>query len=170
MAGLDQRLVSALEAQLMSREEALRRGAAHIGWKLGMGDRESIGGRIAVGFLTSATVLGENRYSAPAHADLHVDAEAMIELRADVDAAAGAAGVADAIGGFGAAVEVVDLAPVDGEPDAVVADNVFHRAVAFAPTMLMPAPTLQVRISVDGEVRAAGVVAGRLGGPPRGGL
>ena len=154
---LDPRLVAALEEQLEQRRAALARGAQHVGWKLGMGDRESIGGEIAVGYLTSATVLEPGaRYWSEAGARLHADAEAVVELGRDVDPAAGAGTVAAAIAGYGAALELVDLAPVPGEPDAVVVANVFHRAVAFA-ELAPGAPTApEVALAVDGEVRASG--------------
>ena len=35
----------------------MREGAERVGWKLGVGERERIGGELAVGHLTSATRL-----------------------------------------------------------------------------------------------------------------
>ena len=49
----DPRLASALRRQLARRPDAARR----VGWKVGRGDRERIGGEIVVGHLTSATLL-----------------------------------------------------------------------------------------------------------------
>jgi hypothetical protein len=69
---IDSELEAALEAQLERRRAALLRGAYHVGWKLGMGDRESIAGNIAVGFLTSETVVPPNStYTPDRGSELH---------------------------------------------------------------------------------------------------
>ena len=52
MSEVDPRLVTALRAQLARRSSASR-----VGSKVGAGTRESIGGEIAVGHLTSGTLL-----------------------------------------------------------------------------------------------------------------
>jgi hypothetical protein len=57
MAVVTSRLLAAMREQLAARQRLLHNGAAHLGWKLGMGDREGIGGHIVVGYLTSATSL-----------------------------------------------------------------------------------------------------------------
>ena len=127
-----------------------------MGWKLGMGERESIGGEIAVGYFTSETVLADGAaYRGDTDGYLHADAEAMVELAGDLDAAGGVASVRDAIGRYGAALEIVDLAPVAGEPDSVVAANVFHRAVAFRELEAPPPSDLPVSVRVNEELRGA---------------
>jgi 2-keto-4-pentenoate hydratase len=152
---IDPSLVRALERQQRSRDAALRRGAQRIGWKLGLGDRESIGGHIAVGYLTSETMLAAGSSYAAAHdADLHADAEALVELGEGIEPAATTEAVARAIAHYGAALEIVDLAPVAGGPAAVVAENVFHRAVAMTTWTDEPSPTLEVGLSVNGHNRA----------------
>ena len=156
-ARIDFRLAVALAEQLEHRRAALARGARHVGWKLGMGDRESIGGQIAVGYLTSETVVDSAApYWADDGAELHADAEAMVELGNDVDPSAGPDAVADAIARYGAALEIVDLAPVAGEPESVVATNVFHRVVAFGDLSSTPTEELKVTLSVNGRVQAYG--------------
>ncbi len=157
MPELDPRAVSALAEQLEQRRAALSRGARHVGWKLGMGDRESIGGEIAVGYLTSETVVDlGGHYRAVEGAELHADAEAAVELGSEIDPAGGAASAAEAIARYGAALEIVDLAPLAGEPESVVVANVFHRAVTLA-ALRAPLPSeLAVRLSVNGELRATG--------------
>lgn len=136
------RLLRALGAQLRERDATLRAGADRIGWKLGMGDRERIDGAIAVGHLTSRTVVpNAGSYIPPAGADLFADAEAFVEF-----------GSSGAISRFGGALEIVDLAPVPGEPETVVARNVFHLAVSFVELAEAPHPGLPVRIQVDGAV------------------
>lgn len=120
MASVDSRLASALARQLAARRRTLERGAAHVGWKVGAGDRERIGDGIVVGHLTSASVLEPGAaYRAEPAAALHADAEVALLI-----------GRAGAIDGYGAALELVDLAD-GGSAEDIVATNVFHRAVAF---------------------------------------
>jgi 2-keto-4-pentenoate hydratase len=121
--------------QLARRREVLAAGARHVGWKLGVGERERIGGSIAVGYLTTATLLESGgTYRDDRHGDdLRMDVEIAVELADDVDPHGGVAAARNAIGGYGAALEIVDLAPVLGNAEAIVATNVFHRGVAFAP-------------------------------------
>jgi 2-keto-4-pentenoate hydratase len=149
------------------RRSALHGGATRVGWKLGLGERESIGGAIAIGHLTSATVLEPgSSYAVPPGADLHADAEIAVELAAPIDPEEDVAAIAPAIAGFGTALEIVDLAGPPHDAAWAVATNVFHRAVAIGPSR----PTLprgaEARIEVDGVTvavgRAAADVAGRL--------
>jgi len=138
---VDPRLVSALRAQLQARR------GARVGWKLGIGDRERIGGQISVGHLASATRLEPGDAYEPADGeDLHADAEVAVEVGPDGRIAA-----------YGAALELVDLRSPPDTPEDVVAANVFHRAVAFAPTWgLLPHEGIEARLLVNGEVRDAG--------------
>jgi 2-keto-4-pentenoate hydratase len=57
LTALDPRLEAALRVQLAAWRAALDGGAARIGWKVGAGDRERMGGGVVLGHLTSATVL-----------------------------------------------------------------------------------------------------------------
>jgi 2-keto-4-pentenoate hydratase len=146
MALVAERLVAATRAQLAARQRLLDGGAAHVGWKLGMGDRESIDGHIAVGYLTSATLLEPGQaYAADPRARLHVDAEACAQLAGP-----------DEIAAYGVALEIVDLAPLAGEPDSVIAANVFHLAVGFGPLTPDEPVGAAVGLWVNGSPRAAG--------------
>lgn len=138
MTAVDPRLVAALCDQLARRP----RGARRVGWKVGAGERESVGGQLVVGNLTSATVLaGGSRYQSGG-GNLHADVEVAVEIRE-----------AEAIGGYGVALELVDLAG-DDEGEAAVAANVFHRAVSFGPIgAALPRPAL-ARVIVNGDIRA----------------
>jgi 2-keto-4-pentenoate hydratase len=156
MPAVDPRLVEALHDQLRHRDAALISGARHVGWKLGMGCRERIGSHIAVGYLTSQTVLAAHgRYTvlSTSDPDLHVDAELWVELSGDLDASADRNAAIAAIARCGAALEIVDLAQLAGEPESVVADNVFHRAVAFAETPVPMSASLPASVYVNGELR-----------------
>lgn len=156
---VDPRLVSALREQLAMRRRLLEAGATHVGWKLGTGERESIGGEIAVGYLTSATGLesGATYEGGPADAELHADAELAVEVGRGLEPGADAPSIRRAITGYAAALELVDLARVPGEPESIVAGNVYHRAFAFGPWRAeLPGETEEARLLVDGVERARG--------------
>ncbi len=139
MSDVDPELAAAL------REQAARRlpGAKRVGWKVGAGERESIGGEIAVGHLTSATVLEPGSAYRGGGADLHADAEVALTL-----------GEAQTIVTYGVALEIVDLGEGD-TPTAVVAANVFHRAVAFGPARPTFPDGVRAGLVVNGELRAS---------------
>jgi 2-keto-4-pentenoate hydratase len=147
-------LAAALHEQLARRQAALRQGAEHVGWTLGMGNRESIGGEIAVGYLTSTTLLvpGSHYRADGDGADLRADAEIVVELRADIDPRAVES---DVVGGYGAALEIVDLGVLPDEPRSVVAANVFHRAVALSEVHPALPADLRAELVVGDEVRAS---------------
>jgi 2-keto-4-pentenoate hydratase len=107
---VDPRLVGALAVQLERWRAALRGGAERVGWKLGMGDGERIGDEVAVGHLTSATLLDPGAtYGGGGDVALHADAEVALWLGRDVPPGADPVAVAEAIAGYGVALEVVDL-------------------------------------------------------------
>jgi hypothetical protein len=124
-------LAQALEAQLADWRATLAGGAERVGWKLGMGDRERMGGGPVIGHLTSA--------SRVAPGDLAADAEIAVLV-----------GAGGAIAGYSAALEICDLGGED-PPEAIVAANVFHRAFALSG---------RVDRRIEGGVEAALVVGG----------
>ena len=152
MTPVDPRLTAALGVQFEARRRALAAGATPVGWKLGMGDRERIGDEIALGHLTSVTRLEPGAaYRAGAAGALHADAEVAVALGRDVAAGAGAEAAWAAIAGYGVALEIVDLARPPDDPAAVVAENIFHRAVAFGPLRpALPAGALHGRLTAGG--------------------
>jgi hypothetical protein len=128
------------------REQLSRRpaGAQRIGWKYGSGDEEQIGGVHAVGHLTTATTLGGGETYRGGGDDLHADVEVAVELGDDLAPAR-----------YGVALEICDLA-APGEIEALIADNDYHRAVAFGPfTQTLPT-RMQGALIVNGERRDAG--------------
>jgi 2-keto-4-pentenoate hydratase len=144
-----------LRAQLGRRRAALDRGAERVGWKLGMGDRERIGGEIVIGHLTSATRLEPGSAYRMGDTDsLHADAELALELGAAVPGDASPDAALDAVAGFGAALELVDLARPPDDAETIVAENVFHRAVAFGPLAADLPERGEARLVVNGQVVA----------------
>lgn len=123
VGAVDARLRSALEVQLRNREAALRRGAVHVGWKVGAGRRERIGGMV-LGHLTSATQLRHGDGYRPGHGEAtHADAELAVVT-----------GAGGAISGYAAALELCDLS-WPHEPEEIVAHNVWHRAFTLGPIL-----------------------------------
>jgi hypothetical protein len=137
---VDPRLVAALRRQLERRPA----GAARVGWKYGSGDSERIGGEIAVGHLTTDTLVTEGSMYRGGGGDLHADAEVAVEVSDD-----------GGIRAYAPAVELVDLAR-RGTPEEVVATNIFHCAVAFGRFVDTLPPGLEGALGVNGEVREAG--------------
>jgi 2-keto-4-pentenoate hydratase len=163
---VDRRLASALAVQFGRRRRALDAGAARVGWKLGIGDAERIGDEIALGHLTSATVMatGERFHGNDATA-LNADAEIFVEIGRELEPYVTAVEARQAIVAYGGALELVDLGDAGDSPEAIIANNIFHRAVAFGPSQpQLPAEGLEVRLIVNGAVRASSPASGDLAG------
>jgi 2-keto-4-pentenoate hydratase len=145
---VDSRLVRATVVQHRRRQRSLAHGAHHVGWKVGAGDREFLGG-MSVGFLTSETQLRLGGVYPPGPREqLHADAEVAVLIGPDGQPA-----------GYACALELCDLAGDDG-PEVVVANNVFHRAFALGPVVGGTPKT--GRLLIDGRVSAEGPVADDL--------
>jgi 2-keto-4-pentenoate hydratase len=152
---IDPRLQSALVVQLADWRAALTDGAERIGWKLGMGDRERLGGPV-IGHLTSASLLRDGADYGATKAALHADAEVALEIGRDLSADANEDEACAAIVRYGAALELVDLSEPPVEPEDIVAANVFHRAVVLAGGVeALPHAGVEGRLIVNGEVRAS---------------
>jgi 2-keto-4-pentenoate hydratase len=154
---MDARLVSALSDQFAHWRSSLGAGAQRVGWKLGVGDRERIGEGPVAGHLTSATQLEpEGVYQAGEPVDLRADAEVALELAHDVDPGADRDSALAAIGGYGAALEIVDLGHPTDAAETVVARNVFHRAFALGGLdRSWPRAQVEGQLIVNGETQAS---------------
>lgn len=159
-ARIDPRLAASLATQFERWRATLGDGADRVGWKLGMGDRERIGDEVAIGRLTSATLLEPGAaYHADGDGDLHADAEVAFQLGRDVDPG-DPADARRAVAGVGLALEIVDLSSPPDDPVSVVAANVFHRAVAFGPFQSTPlTDDLRARLLVNDQELASGAAA-----------
>ena len=156
MSEIDPRLASALAVQLENWRAMLAEGAERVGWKLGIGDRERIGRELALGHLTSATRLEPGgTYRAGSAVDLRADAEVALHLGRDVEPGVDLSAARDAVTGFGAALELVDLGGPADDPEAVVAANVFHRAFVLGPSHPELPVGLEAALIVNGELRAS---------------
>ena len=135
----DPRIARGMARQLASRRRMLETGADAIGWKVALGtpaaQRAAGVEQPVVGFLTSASRLPDGAtvpiggWTKPM-----VEAEIAVHVAADLGPGADRATAAHAIGGLGAAIEVVDVAlPLDAVEE-VVAGNIFHRHVVLGPS------------------------------------
>jgi 2-oxo-3-hexenedioate decarboxylase len=141
---VDSRLIRATMLQHAQRQRRLAGGAQHVGWKIGAGEREFLGG-MSVGYLTSATRLRlGGSYSPEPEAQLHADAEVAVLIDADGRPA-----------GYACALELCDLAGLDS-PETIVARNIFHRAFTLGPVGGGTPRT--GRLVIDSQVRAEGPV------------
>src|SRR3954463_9704586 len=148
------RLAAATRAQLERWRAALDAGAGRGGWEgaFGIAEVEALfGAGPALGHLTTATLLVPGGEYRGARADRELRAET--ELAVEVGPDGGVAGLA-------VALEIVDTGrPPDGM-EAIIAANVFHRAVAFGTTRPGAlGPGAHARLLVGGAMRESAVVA-----------
>jgi 2-keto-4-pentenoate hydratase len=158
MPDVHPRLAAATRVQLDRWRAALDGGAARVGWKIALGIEEVealVGTEPALGHLTTASLLVPGGAYGGARPDrpLHAETELAIEV-----------GPNGGVAGLAVALEIVDTGrPPDGL-EAIVAANVYHRAVAFGPTVPgARAEGAAARLLVGGELReTAAVVADPL--------
>jgi 2-keto-4-pentenoate hydratase len=145
-------VVAGMEKLLARRAEMLAAGATPIGWKLAFGtpaamESQGTTGPL-VGFLTDRTLVapgGEcsvGGWKAP-----KLEPEIAIHL------GPGGRGVA----GISAAIELADADLPPTETEAVLAGDIYHRAVVLDPAAALPAPPrpIAARIEREGEEIAA---------------
>ncbi len=144
-----------LREQEAVARELLDGGASRLGWKAGFGTAaamRSIGtaGPLA-GFLSDSTLAPSGTsfdvsdWSKPV-----LEPEVAVRLVADVRPGQSAEEVEAAVGAVAAAIELVDLGGLSTDPRAILAANIFHRAVLLGDfTALAPESSLDdVRIDV----------------------
>ena len=134
----DPRVVDGLARQFATREAALRRGARHIGWKVGFGAPGSL--RLMriesplVGYLTDATVIEPGTtVNASAWRGGIVEFETAVYMGRDVVGGMTSDEAAEAVAAIGPAIELADITfKVDADRlGDVLEANVFHRNVIF---------------------------------------
>lgn len=122
-------------------------GARPVGWKIGRGivkGEEHL--EPVIGYLTSATQLAPRAvFASRGFSALRVDAEAALELGDD-----------GTVPRVGAALELVDVSRPPDDFETIVAENIWHRGVAFGPLREEPRPgEVEARVLINGTVRAA---------------
>jgi 2-oxopent-4-enoate/cis-2-oxohex-4-enoate hydratase len=144
----DARVVAGTEKLLARRAELIADGAKSIGWKLAFGTEAAMSklgttGPV-VGFLTDATLITPG-------ADCSIDGWTAPKLEPEIAIHLGAGG--EGVAGISAAIELADADLPPTEIEAVLAGDIYHRAVVLdrdaAPTPL--AHPIAARIERDGE-------------------
>jgi 2-keto-4-pentenoate hydratase len=133
------------EALLMRRREMLAQGAEPVGWKIGFNvsqiqEKLGIDAPVA-GFLTTDSVLEDSDvWSLEEEGEVVVESEVAVELGDD----------ARSIAALLPALELADPPDLSLGIEAILAGNIFHRAVAFGPRVETTEPG-GARILVNGE-------------------
>jgi 2-keto-4-pentenoate hydratase len=160
----DPRVAAGLEAQLADWRAALDGGAERVGWKIGLNIPEAQNAlgieEAVIGYLTSATVIEPGgEYDATGDASLRAEPEVALEMGRDVAPDADADEATEAVAGMSTALELVDVGRPPSGIEAIVATNVFHRAVLLGPSRpAFSGEALDAVIEVDGERRESAQV------------
>jgi 2-keto-4-pentenoate hydratase len=162
------RVVAGLHEQFTSWRAELQGGAERVGWKIGLNVPEVQQAleieEPVIGYLTSATQLAPGgSFDATGAVSLMAEPEVAVVIGRDVEPGTGMDEAREAIEALAPAIELVDVGVGRGDVQAILAGNVFHRAVVIG----QPRPALmdgQLRgaLSVGGEEREAGDVPGDL--------
>jgi 2-keto-4-pentenoate hydratase len=136
MSSGDARIDSGMRRQLELRRGRLDGGATPIGWKAGLNapaPMEKLGlTRPLVGFLTDATLVPSGgEVSVAGWTKPTLEPEIAMRLGEDVPGGRSREAVAAAVDALAPAVELVDLDPPPEDVEAILAGNVFHRAVVL---------------------------------------
>jgi 2-keto-4-pentenoate hydratase len=148
----DPRVVAGMERLLARRAELLAEGATPIGWKLAFGTEVAMSklgttGPV-VGFLTDRTLIAPG-------GDCSIDGWTAPKLEPEIAIHLGPGG--EGVAGVSAAIELADADRPPTEIEAVLAGDIYHRAVVLdrdaSPTPL--AHPIAARIERDGEEYAS---------------
>ena len=146
----DERVTRGMKSQLAERRRRLARDDRGLGWKLGFGtpaameklgiDAPLVGYLLESGRLESGAVVDISNWGNP-------------RLEPEIVARVGEDG---GIAAIGAAIELIDLDPASGDPEAILAADIFQRHVLLGPvTEGASVADVSLRLSVNGEQVAA---------------
>jgi 2-keto-4-pentenoate hydratase len=146
----DPRVERGMQRQLEQRRRVLDDGARPLGWKLGLGTpaaMEKLGTAAPlVGFLTDRSLLESGaRCAVGGWGKATAEPEVAIHVAADVHGGADRSTAAAAIGGLGAAIELVDIGDAS-DVEEVLAGDIFHRHVVLGPAEAGPGDGLLAQI------------------------
>ncbi len=162
----------ATAALLVRWREELRNGAKRVGWKIGLNDagtRRSMGiEEMVVGYLTDRSHFEPGDTCEPGSFQIvGLEPEIAVYLLRPLPSDASDTEVRAAIGGIGAAIEVIAFDLPMGDVEAIIASNIFNRGVTFFGDN--PArsgdslDSLSVSLLRDGEPALRGVPSEVLG-------
>jgi 2-keto-4-pentenoate hydratase len=146
----DERITRGMERQLGDRRRAIARDDRGLGWKLGFGteaamqklgvDAPLVGYLLESARLESGAVVDISNWGNP-------------RLEPEIVARVGEDG---GIAAIGAAIELADLDANEGDPEAILAADIFQRHVLLGPvTEGASVADVRLRLSVNGEEVAA---------------
>ena len=146
----DERVTRGMKSQLGDRRRRLARDDRGLGWKLGFGtpaameklgiDAPLVGYLLESGRLESGAVVDISNWGNP-------------RLEPEIVARVGEDG---GIAAIGAAIELIDLDPAEGDPEAILAADIFQRHVLLGPvTEGASVADVSLRLTVNGEETAA---------------
>jgi 2-keto-4-pentenoate hydratase len=161
--GRDPRIERGLLAQLTERRRRIDAGERPLGWKLGMGvpaAMEKLGTTAPlVGYLLeSARLEPDGVCDISGWSNPRLEPEVAVHMATDLRGGASREEALRAIAGMGPAAELVDPDPDADDPEAILAGNIFQRAVVLGPVAEgADGRDLSARVTLDGEeVAAAG--------------
>lgn len=158
---------------LGARRDHLASGAAPVGWKLAGpvgGLRDLLeDGSLVFGHLCTASEVGPGgSYRYDGSGQLTAEAELAVRLRADLGPGDPPGRLEEVAEAVAVALELVDLAEVDREPEEILAGNVLHRAFCLGAPVPVPVGCEGAAVSLTrdghelGTGRVPGDVPGRL--------
>jgi 2-keto-4-pentenoate hydratase len=132
----DTRILAGLERQAAERRALLDAGARRLGWKAGFGTAAAMAGlRIDAplsGFMTDRTLLPDGGSMPVAGWGKAVlEPEIAVRLGTDLGPGASREQAAAAIDALAPAIELADLSGPLDDVEAILAGNIFHRAVVL---------------------------------------
>ncbi len=132
----DDRIVRGMAEQLAVREQLIADGARPIGWKVGIGSaaaQQVVGvDQALVGFLTDRSELASGAtvslegWTVPV-----LECELAVRVMADVAGDATRDEAAAAVDAVAPAIEMADVTDLTMGPEAILAGNIFHKAVVL---------------------------------------
>lgn len=167
----DGRVQSGMARQLLALRRAWDGGAGRLGWKLGLGTPQAgaqwgISGPV-VGYLTEETeVANGGKVEIGAWSEPRLEPEIAIYVGRGIPASVDTAEIGSYVERLGLAIELIDFgAPPSSDLEALVADNVFHRAVLLGePAARQSLDGVVVQVAHAGTQLAVDDPAGALGG------
>jgi 2-keto-4-pentenoate hydratase len=150
-----------MEAQLARRAELLSSGEEHLGWKVGFGTppvMEKLGTSASlVGYLVrSALVESGSTVPVGDWGKPVLEPEIAVHLGGDVPAGADRDAIRGAVAGLSAAIELADLDPPPDDVEAMLADDLYQRAVLLGPVRSdIGAADVRAVVRRNGEVEGS---------------
>jgi 2-keto-4-pentenoate hydratase len=130
----DPRIARGMDKQLAARRARIAAGEKPIGWKVGLGARPAME-RLkitmpVVGYMMEKSIIPNGSTASVAGWTQPVaEPEIAVHMVADLASGASRDATMAAIGAIGPAIELADLAAPPTDVEAVLAGNIFHRAV-----------------------------------------